>query len=498
MQFSIKHILLVLLILILLYFPIFGHLISFPIRIWDEARLAISAFEMYKNGNFIVTYYDGLPDLWSTKPPLMIWFQVFFIKLFGPGELAIRIPSALAAFFTCIAIYRFCLNQLKSYWIAILAVLVLITSSGYIDYHASRTGDYDTLLTYWTTLSCFTFFAILEKENKKSIYLFYGFTFLAILTKSIVGLLFFPGLFIYAIYAKKLNFLFKNIHSYLGFIAMMLLVIGYYLLRESQNPGYLEAVYQNDLGGRFMTILDDHANGFWYYFENLRNFQYKEWLLFVPLGALIGMYSTNEKLKKLTVFCIIQIVSFFLIMSNAKTKLEWYIIPLFPFLAILVSIFFNFIISYIKYNNFIPNNLIRKITPYLLVFIFFYSPYQSIISKTVRKLAYPWEVGYYDLGYFLRDAIKGKQHVNNSILVYEGYNAQNQFYIDILNDKKIKISSTNLVENVHVGDKIIICQDNFNQQIRNKFNLDTLLHSKNIYQYKLLSLKVNDSPTLKE
>ena len=498
MKFSVKHVLIFLLVLVLLYFPIFGHLTTVPIRIWDEARLAINAFEMYKNGNFIVTYYDGLPDLWNTKPPFMIWIQVLFIKLFGAGELAIRLPSALAAFFTCVALYRFCMQQLKSQWIAILSVFILITSAGYIDYHATRTGDYDALLTYWTTLSCFTFFSVLEKSSNKRIYLFYGFTLLAILTKSIVGILFLPGLFLYAIYAKKLNFLFKNIHSYIGFGSMLLIAIGYFLLRETQNPGYLEAVYMNDLGGRFITALENHANGFWYYYDNLKEFQYKEWLLFIPLGALIGLYSSNQQIKKITVFCLIQILSFFLIISTAKTKLHWYIVPLFPFFAILVSIFFHFIIELLKSNNFINNHLRRNITPYLFVLVLFITPYQTILSKTFKPQEYPWEEEFYEIGYFLKNAIKGKHNVQNSILVYEGYNAQNQFYINILKEKHITISSTNLVANVNAGDKILVCQNAVNQQVIEKFNVDTLLIHKNIIHYQLRSLKSKDTLTMKE
>jgi len=55
------------------YFPLFLHLENLPLRIWDEARLAVSAYEMSHNGNYIVVHFDGKPEMWSTKPPLMIW-----------------------------------------------------------------------------------------------------------------------------------------------------------------------------------------------------------------------------------------------------------------------------------------------------------------------------------------------------------------------------------------------------------------------------------------
>ena len=73
----IKYIVLALLV----YVPIFGHLNTLPIRIWDESRLATNAYEMLKNGNFIVTYFDGKPDMWNTKPPLLIWLDVLFMKI---------------------------------------------------------------------------------------------------------------------------------------------------------------------------------------------------------------------------------------------------------------------------------------------------------------------------------------------------------------------------------------------------------------------------------
>ena len=42
--------------------PIFGHLDTLPIPISDESRLAINAYEMLKNKNYLVTHFEGKPD----------------------------------------------------------------------------------------------------------------------------------------------------------------------------------------------------------------------------------------------------------------------------------------------------------------------------------------------------------------------------------------------------------------------------------------------------
>src|SRR5690606_31525207 len=132
-----------LLLAILIYLPLFEFLDSLTIQIWDEARLAINAYEMLNNGNFIVTYFEGEPDMWNTKPPLLIWFQVLFMKILGVNELAVRLPSAIAALFTCITLLVFSLKYFKRFWFGFIVVFILVTSSGYVNIHASRTGDYD-------------------------------------------------------------------------------------------------------------------------------------------------------------------------------------------------------------------------------------------------------------------------------------------------------------------------------------------------------------------
>ncbi|UOQ78563.1 hypothetical protein MUN84_08455 [Hymenobacter sp. 5516J-16] len=64
-----------------------------PIYLWDESRVAVNAAEMALNNNWLVAHFEGQPDLWNTKPPLLLWLQVLSIKLFGFNEVAIRLPT---------------------------------------------------------------------------------------------------------------------------------------------------------------------------------------------------------------------------------------------------------------------------------------------------------------------------------------------------------------------------------------------------------------------
>ena len=135
-----RDIAIILLLAILCYFPIFLHLTSRTIQIFDEARPACNAYEMAHDRNLIVTQYEGSPDMWYTKPPLMIWLQVICIKIFGLNELSIRLPAAIAALLTCALIFFFCFMYLQQMSLGVISVLVLITSEGYIKEHVARTG----------------------------------------------------------------------------------------------------------------------------------------------------------------------------------------------------------------------------------------------------------------------------------------------------------------------------------------------------------------------
>lgn len=473
---------------VLMYMPIFGHLDTLPIRIWDEARLAINAYEMLNNGDFIVTHFGGNPDMWNTKPPLLIGFQVFFMKMVGVNELAVRLPSAISAFFTCITLLIFSHRYLKNSWFGFIAVLVLITSHGYINVHATRTGDYDALLTLFTTLGGLLFFSYCEKQNNKHLYLFFLFTALAVLTKSVTGLLFLPAIFIYSIIQKQFIPILKNKHFYIGLLSFFGLVIGYYLLREVNNPGYITAVQENELGGRYLHVIENHKHGFWYYYNNLIDFQMPVWHLLIPCGLITGFAIKNKRINRITLFSFLMIICFFLVISTAQTKLEWYDVPLFPFLAILIAIFIYYVFDLLEKFKLINQTLSVNVAPFIFLFFIGITPYQKILDKTYKPKEYSWDKEFYEIGYFLKDAVKGKYDLNNQYLLYDGYNAQNLFYLNILNDKGTQISFKDW-KNLSPMDIVIAHQNHVKEYVEEHYKHEVVQKEGNVVTYKIYGTK---------
>lgn len=453
MRFGFKYFLLIILISI----PLFSSLDKLPIVVWDEARLANNAYEMLHNHNFIVTYYDGKPEMWNTKPPFMIWMQVLSMKIFGINELAVRLPSAMAGFFTILFLFIFSIKYLKNFWFGFIASLILVTSAGYVSYHSTRTGDYDALLAFFTTLSGISYFLYIDSNKNKYLDYFFLFIILGALTKGINALLFLPGIFIYTIYQKKIVRTIRNRHFYYGLIAFIVTVGGYYLLRESLNPGYLQAVWENELGGRYFKVNEGHNEGILYYYRHLPGYHYARWFVFLVLGAILGFFIKDIKMRKIAIYSTLMSSSFFLVISLAKTKLTWYDVPLYPYFAIMTSVLIYFLFDFFKNWEYGNKKLSTNVLPYLLLFLFFYMPYKEILHKSIEPKYSSDRENYYNLSDFLRNS-GNKFDINHYKIAYKWYNGHILFYINQLKDKGIDVSFTDL-KNLKKGDRIITIDD---------------------------------------
>jgi len=473
-------------LLLLLCLPLFMQLDLLPIRLWDESRLAMNACNMLHNKNYLVTFYNGMPDMWNTKPPLLIWMQVLFMKWMGVNELSVRLPSALAALATCLALILFSKRYIKNKWIGFIAAFVLVCSQGYLGVHAARTGDYDALLTCMTTCSGLFFFLYCEKNRPKDLYLFFLFTTLAVLTKGIAGVLFFPALLLYSLFSKQLTPLLKNKHLYIGSFIFIGTVCAYYLLRESLNHGYIAAVIRNELGARYLNVVEKHHYGYLYYFNNLMDSRFTWWYLFLPAGLLAGLMHKNREIKRITLFSALMALTYILVITLAKTKLEWYDVPMYPFLSLLAAVFIQYMFDLTMTFRWIIQGRWTRFVPYVLIVFLFAIPYTRALSsafKTTEEAEYKLV---YDTGSYFRDALNGKEDVQGESIVYAGYNANVLFYVKLLQERGVKINFKDRSKLEH-GDIIIVSQQYMKRFIDKNYSFLTLETKGSIETYKILA-----------
>lgn len=96
-----RNVLLIVLIAGLSFIPSLGGAHLFE---WDEINFAEIAREMNVLDDYLRIHVGFLP--FAEKPPLFFWLQALFMKLFGVGEFAARLPNALCGIITLAFLYK--------------------------------------------------------------------------------------------------------------------------------------------------------------------------------------------------------------------------------------------------------------------------------------------------------------------------------------------------------------------------------------------------------
>jgi len=315
------------------WFSLFNRLDAQPMKVFDEIRLADNAIEMAQTGSLVVTRFDGAPDFWNTKPPLQIWLEASSVKLLGIRTLAFRLPSALAALATVLTLFVFARRRFGDSWHALLAAGLLLSSSLYVLVHCARNGEYDAMLVLWMTAASLAFFTFVWRpEQEKWLWLTTMFMVLAVYTKGIQGLILVPGFVIYAAVMGRFKAVFGRRRVYYAAGAALLTIGLYYVGREHLQPGYLHAVWRNELFGRYAVVNEGHHASFFAYFIAMK------WWTVVLVYGIFAIPLMKGEDRRLGIFAIIVATSYLLVISLSKTKLEWYAAPVYPLLALLAVV----------------------------------------------------------------------------------------------------------------------------------------------------------------
>jgi len=457
--------------LLLCYFPLFLHLDSLSLRLWDESRRAVNAFEMLHNENLLVPHYESEPDMWGTKPPLLVWLQAGFMAVLGPNELAVRLPSALAGLATVLILVWFGYRQIRLPALGYFAGLALITMFGYLEKpHSVRSGDYDALLTLWLTGGLLFFFSYClsasNAERRRYLWWTTAFITLGVLTKGIAGLFFMPGLFLFAVYKRKISDLLRERQTYVAIAVFLLVVAAYYLGREQYNPGYLQAVWENELGGRYAESMEGHQHGFFYYFQNFWDRRLTYWLFFIPAGMLLGFVSRGA-LREMTLLLSINALIFLLVISNSETKLVWYDLPIYPSLALLAAVTPALAFRSIIRRMQISRTILRFGTALLLVVAFCGFPYKRAINTIYMRedRGHQWQHMQY--GNFIK---KNPEH-RNYFLAQSGYNAHTTFYVKVYNERGYGLETIHPDQPLSIEDEILACTQEAKDKIWSKYRV---------------------------
>jgi 4-amino-4-deoxy-L-arabinose transferase-like glycosyltransferase len=313
-----------------------------PIALWDESRVVSNALEMSWSGFSLITTYGFTPDLWNTKPPLLIWLIAGCVRLFGPSEWAVRVPSLLAAVATAAMVMGFSWRLTRNRFVALCAPVLLVTSPGFFGAHAGQSADYEMLLCAFTTAYLLLLFDIVHRARPKAgLVLLCGLLVAgACLTKGVAGVMPGAGVAAYVLVRGRWPRLFKTPWHLLSGVLAAMLVGGFYLLRERAAPGYLNAVMTFELGGRYLHGMKNHVQSPFYYVQTVVSLLALGPALLLLLAAPALHLPKTRSTAFLTYAGWVS-AAMLSVFSLGQTKLYWYMAPIYPVLSIMLAIVFD-------------------------------------------------------------------------------------------------------------------------------------------------------------
>ncbi|MBN2058694.1 MAG: hypothetical protein JW782_07845, partial [Candidatus Saganbacteria bacterium] len=183
--------------------------------------------------------------------------------------------------------------------------------------------------------AAFYFFYLGYKYGKKKHYLlFYAAMGLAVLTKGIIGAaipLF--TVFLFLLFKKELK---KSLEICLipGILIILIISLPWYLAEWwLHGDKFVEFALGFLFMSRFKGVVAGHP-GPWYYYFLALILGFAPWSHFLPYG-LVRTWKERRTDPALLTLCFI--IPVFVVFSMARTKLPSYLLPLYPFLAIMVG-----------------------------------------------------------------------------------------------------------------------------------------------------------------
>jgi len=331
-----------------------GCIVSPPSLMDDvDAVQAQIARNMLTSGDWVTARLDGVAYL--EKAPLVYWIIAIFYKIFGVYDWAARIPIALSVMALA------WLTAAFGTWAfgkraGLYAGLCMATCIGIFLF--TRILIPDVMLTFTTALAMWAFLRSLDEEEPHP--RFWAFVMAAslgvgLLLKSLVGVVFpVAGALIYLFLTKQLFALrtWQRLRPISGFFVILLIAAPWHILATLRNPPYFSLSLHSGPG--------EYHGFLWFYFINeqfLRflNLRYPRdyntvprlwfwlfhslwlfpWSVYFPAITKLS-YKPVDRAGRVRLLALCW-TGFLLIFFTFSTTQEYYSMPCYPALALLLG-----------------------------------------------------------------------------------------------------------------------------------------------------------------
>lgn len=296
----------------------------------NELKYLSIADEAIRNGNILTFWNHGIS--YADKPPLYFWILMLGKWLTGTHSmLFVALFSMIPALLILFIMDKW-VNQHISIQLRNSAQLMLITSGLFVG--SAVVLRMDMLMCMFIVLALYTFYKMYTGDFcKANRILLPVYIFLAIFSKGPVGAIVpILSIVIFLLVQRRI----RDFGKYLGWKQWTILsglcavwFAGVYL---EGGKTYLDNLLFNQTVNRAVNAFH-HNEPFWYYFKTIW-YSLAPWSLFYITTIIIGIKNKvlNTDIEKLFLTIIL---TTFISLSIFSSKLDIYLLPIFPFIAYL-------------------------------------------------------------------------------------------------------------------------------------------------------------------
>lgn len=301
----------------------------------DEALTALRSLGLMEQGHYWTPYWNGKVNL--HKPPFYYQIVALGYRLWGIGEVAVRLPSVLSYMALVLLAYRMT-RRIMDAWSGCLAAALLAFNP--VLFSQSRVGMMDTWVVLWTMIGGYS----LWRAAKQPVYywIWGAACGAALFTKAAGAILILPISWMYLAMAHRTAFRQKTF--YLALLAGLVLPIAWFASQYILHADYLIEGYVNH------EIRYRIKHDMWESFLQQKTAKqlWRAWGALAPLSVIAPMLlfffpqpNTRRSVFKHTwrqsIFFYVMLGSTLIGTSLISQQLYWYVLPCIPPMAIMMA-----------------------------------------------------------------------------------------------------------------------------------------------------------------
>jgi 4-amino-4-deoxy-L-arabinose transferase len=331
-----RYALILLLIYLLIYILPLG---VRPVMIPDEARYAEIPREMITTGNWVSPHLNSLR--YFEKPVLGYWLTGISMQLFGENAFAMRLPSALAAGLSALAIFFLLSRFTGRRSTALNGAMIYLSMLGV--FLIGTINILDSVFSFMLT-AAFVSFYFAHREAEKSRRLLYlillgvfcGAAFLAkgFLAFVLLGAVIGP----YLIWQGRWQELFTR--GWIALVSAILVIAPWAILVHLQEPDYWHYFFWEEHVKRFASEDAQHSEPIWFYLMYLPLLTLP-WIMQIPMALsklLPGQEGEQNTRAEIIKYSILWFLMPFIFFSISRGKLPTYVLPCLAPLAVMLTV----------------------------------------------------------------------------------------------------------------------------------------------------------------